>query len=71
MFDPKIKLSKAVYEKARRASELSGCSTIEEYIEKIVERDADRVLSQSGNKAVSKEEIDNIANQLKGLGYLE
>ena len=71
MFDPKIKLSKVVYDKARRAAELSGCSTIEEYIEKIVERDADRVLSQSGNKTVSQEEVDNIANQLKGLGYLE
>lgn len=72
MFKPKVSLPKGVLEKAKRASEASGCASLEEYIEKIVERDADKVLSQTaGNKELSKAEVDDIANKLKGLGYLE
>lgn len=72
MFKPKVSLPKTVIEKAKRASEVAGCSSLEEYIEKIVEKDADRLLSQSGaNKELSKAEVDEINNSLKGLGYLE
>ena len=71
MFKPKIKISDAVLEKARRAAEQLGSASLDEYIEKIVERDADRVLSQSNNKKLSEAEVQNIANSLKGLGYLE
>lgn len=71
MFKPKITLSKGVYDKVKVAAGIVGSASLEEYVEKILDTEASKVISQTGNKAVSAKEVEEIANQLKGLGYLE
>ena len=72
MFDPKIRVRKALYEKVKSAADASGCVSLEEFVEKVLESEADRILlAQSGKAGVSAQEVEDIANKLKGLGYLE
>ncbi|NMC63752.1 MAG: DUF1778 domain-containing protein [SAR324 cluster bacterium] len=71
MFGPKIKVSKDLYDKLKRAADLAGCSSLEEFIEGILDREAQRVITQSGKDKVTDKEVEAIANKLKGLGYLE
>ncbi len=67
----KISISKALYDKLRVASEITGAASVEEFVEKILDSEASKIIAQTGNKAVSAKEVEEIANQLKGLGYLE
>ena len=72
MFKPKITLEKHVYDKVRVAAELSGCTSVDEFVVQLLEREADAVITaKSSNKNVSDAEIDEISQKLKGLGYLE
>ena len=71
MFGPKIKVSKSLYDKLKKASEVAGCSSLEEFVDGILNREAQRIITQVGKDSVSKEEMEDIANKLKGLGYLE
>jgi len=50
---------------------MAGCASIEEFVERAVIAEADRVLLQNNSKSVSDEDVEQITNQLKGLGYLE
>lgn len=70
MFDPKIKIRRVLMDKVTAAAEVMGC-TVEELVDQVLEREVDRVLSKSGRSEVSQAEVDDIANKLKGLGYLE
>lgn len=71
MFEPKIKIRKELYEKIRLAAEALGC-TIEEFAEKALASETDKVLAVTGSKReLSSGEVEEIANKLKGLGYLE
>lgn len=71
MFGPKIKISKALLEKLKAAAETSGCVSAQEFAERTLEREADKVLSRAGKNELSQKEVEDIANKLKGLGYLE
>lgn len=73
MFGPRLKINKALYEKICEASKILGCSSVVEYVEKVLEVDAARVISQRTNKggAASQTEIQDLKNKLKGLGYIE
>ena len=66
----KIKLSDATYEKVRVAAEILGCS-IEEFAEKELQAACAKTMAKTGSKNVSQKEIDDIANSMKGLGYIE
>jgi hypothetical protein len=70
MFDPKIKIRRLLMDKLKIAAETLGC-TVEELVDQLLEREVDRMLSKSGRTEVSQAEVDDIANKLKGLGYLE
>lgn len=70
MFGQKIKIEKTLYDKLKTVADVMGCS-VEEFAVKALEREADRVLSKSGRTEVSAAEVEDIANKLKGLGYLE
>lgn len=70
MFDPKIKIRRLLMDKLKTASDTLGC-TVEELVDQVLEREVDRMLSKSGRSEVSQAEVDDIANKLKGLGYLE
>jgi hypothetical protein len=66
----KVTLEDGVLEKVRVAATILGCSS-EEFIAQAVEREAERVIAQTGSKEPTAAEVEEIAQQLKGLGYLE
>lgn len=71
MLGKKVKLEKSTYEKARVASEMAGCASLEEFVERAVIAEADKILMQSNSKSASEQDVEEITNQLRGLGYLE
>ena len=58
-----VKLEKALAERARAAAAKAGYSSLEEFLEHVIEKDL-----ASLEEAEAKEEV---VKQLKGLGYLE
>ena len=71
MFGSKVKISKELYEKLVEASKILGCSSVDEYAEQILSREVEITLAQSSGGNLSSAEAADIANKLKGLGYLE
>ncbi len=67
----KVKISSGLWEKLELASQIRGASSPDELVEKILEIEVDKILQKAGKNAVSQQEVDDIANKLKGLGYLE
>lgn len=71
MFGKKIKVSSQLYQRLKAASDTMGCSSLEEFVEKILENEASRILAKAGKLGPTAEEIREAAQKLKGLGYLE
>ncbi len=70
MFDPKLKLTRDLFDKLTAAAAQLG-APLEEFCAKVLEREADKVLGSSGKKEVSEADVAKITSKLKGLGYLE
>ena len=62
MFGPKIKLSKELFEKIKQLAELSGYSSIDEFVAHVLEKEIAKV-----NEDDDKEKVKE---RLKGLGYI-
>ncbi len=62
MFEPKIRLSKDLYAKVKRYSEIAGYSTVEEFVTHALEKEIAQL-----DDADSEEEI---RKKLQGLGYI-
>ncbi len=58
-----VKLNKSLCRRARKVAEKAGYSSLEEFIEHVLEKDLARL-----EEAESKEEL---VKKLKGLGYLD
>jgi hypothetical protein len=58
-----LKLNKTICERARRAAEAGGYSSVEEFVEHAVEKEL-----ANHEESLSK---DDLVRKLKGLGYLE
>ena len=71
IFKKKITVSDATMELISKAVEISGASSVDEFAEQVLSKEATKIISQAGKGDVSQSEIDDIANKLKGLGYLE
>lgn len=71
LFRKKINVSDATMELIAKAVEISGASSVDEFAEQVLSKESERIINQAGKGDVSQEEIDDIANKLKGLGYLE
>lgn len=67
----KIPVSKALYERAKTAAEKQGASSLEEFVQKIIEKEVDKVLSPAMKHEATSQEIEDITSKMKGLGYLE
>lgn len=67
----KIKVSDELYEKLETAAQILGCASLDEFVERTLEGEADRILTQASKEKFSKADVDEIAAKLKGLGYLE
>ena len=63
MLGPSIKLNKALWAKVKRCADAGGYSSVEEFVEHVLEKELARV-----DTAASDEEI---AKKLQGLGYLD
>ena len=62
MSNEKIKIDKALVDKLRKLAELSGYSSVEEFVTHVLEREVAKI-----EEAGSEEEIKK---KLKGLGYI-
>jgi len=62
MSNEKIKIDKVLVDKLRKLAELSGYSSVEEFITHVLEREVAKI-----EEAGSEEEIKK---KLKGLGYI-
>jgi metal-responsive CopG/Arc/MetJ family transcriptional regulator len=62
MADAKIKIDKALLDKIRKYAEMSGYSSVEEFITHCLEKEVAKI-----EEADSEEEIKK---KLKGLGYI-
>jgi hypothetical protein len=58
-----IKLNKALLERARKHAEKVGYSSVEEFVEHVLEREMAKLEEASTR--------DDVESKLKGLGYLE
>lgn len=67
----KVTLSPELQQRVSDAAAALGCSSVDEFVAQALERECDRVLSNSSGDELSPEEAERIAKQLKGLGYLD
>ncbi len=63
MFGTKVKIEKELLERAKRYSAKAGYSSVEEFIQHLIEREISK-----GEKTDSEEEVKK---RLQGLGYLK
>ena len=62
MFGSKVKIDKALFEKAAKYSQVAGYSSVEEFINHALEKEI--------AKLESADSEDEIKKRLKGLGYI-
>lgn len=65
MFEPRIKISSDLYEKAKVEAERRGYSSVEEFVTHLMEQ------TVAGGDAKTLDDQKIIEEQLKGLGYLD
>ncbi|MXZ35331.1 MAG: hypothetical protein F4X19_08880 [Acidobacteria bacterium] len=68
MFGSRIKLDGELLSRCRTQAEQLGYSSVEEFITHVLEREL-RSMESAGDETAADEE--QIANRLKGLGYIE
>jgi hypothetical protein len=59
----KIKIDSGLYDRAKRAAEIAGYSSIEEFVAHCIENEL--------QKLKVEEAEGRVADQLRGLGYIE
>jgi predicted CopG family antitoxin len=70
-FKKKISISDEAMEIVLKALEISGASSLDEFAEKALLKEAELIINQAGKGDVSEADVEDIANKLKGLGYLD
>lgn len=71
MFDPKVKLEKALYEKVKQVAETLGVS-LEEFVSRALASELERIEMESeGQGEAAATDEARAARQMKGLGYIE
>lgn len=60
----KIKIDSKLYDRAKKAAEGAGYSSFEEFVTHIIEKEVSQL-------EASPEGDDAVADQLRGLGYIE
>ncbi len=71
MFGSKLKVSKELLDKCKLAAEKLSCSSVDEFVSTTLEKEADKIISQSNSNQESAEDMEGIKNKLKGLGYID
>jgi Uri superfamily endonuclease len=60
---PKLKLNKDILERAKKVSEIAGYSSVEEFVEHVLEKELKEI------EGVGSSDAD-ITESLRGLGYI-
>ncbi len=63
MFSPKIKLDRDLYERVKKAAEVAGYSSVDEFVAHVLEKVA-------GDEGSGESEAE-VRKRLQGLGYLQ
>lgn len=63
MFDPKIKIDKALYERLKQIAAQAGYSSVEELVQHVLDKTAAELETAQSEAEVRK--------RMKGLGYIE
>ena len=63
IYMPKVNLDSGIFERARSAAEKAGYSSVDEFVVHAIERELERLKVDEAEAQV--------ADQLKGLGYIE
>ena len=63
MFSPKIKLDPDLYDRLRKAAEVAGYSSVDEF--------AAHVLEKAAGSSDHEESEEEVRKRLQGLGYLQ
>jgi hypothetical protein len=59
----KVKIESSLYDRAKRAAEAAGYSSVEEFIANCIEKEIQRLQVE--------EDESRVSDQLRGLGYIE
>ena len=62
MFEPKVKIDKAIYAKIKKYSDIAGYSSVEEFVHHALEKELEQFQGADSEK--------EIREKLKGLGYI-
>lgn len=62
MFEPKIKLDKALMARVKRYADLVGYSSVDEFVTHVIEKELAKVEDSDPEEEIKK--------KLKGLGYI-
>jgi len=62
MFGPKIKVTKEIYDKLKQIADLSGYSSVDEFVVHVLEKEIAKVGQDDDDEKVKE--------RLKGLGYI-
>ncbi len=65
MFGPKIKLDRALYDRARVMAEKAGYSSVDEFVVNMIEKELARL------EGPENEDQGKLEERLRGLGYIE
>ncbi|MCS6865160.1 MAG: hypothetical protein RMJ56_13490 [Gemmataceae bacterium] len=60
---PKVHIESALYERARKAADAIGYSSLEEFVAHCIENELKKLNIEEAEK--------HVTNQLRGLGYIE
>jgi len=63
MFSPKIKIDKALYDRAKAVADKAGYSSVDEFITNVLEKEL--------AKLEDAETDEQLEERLRGLGYIE
>ncbi|MBN1765042.1 MAG: hypothetical protein JW860_07285 [Sedimentisphaerales bacterium] len=59
----KIKIDSNLYDRLKKASETAGYSSVEEFVTHMIEKELAQIEAVEGD--------ENVADRLRGLGYIE
>ncbi|KPK36116.1 MAG: hypothetical protein AMK70_03470 [Nitrospira bacterium SG8_35_1] len=62
MFGPKIKLTKELHDKLKQVADLSGYSSVDEFVVHVLEKEI--------SKVGQDDDEEKVKERLKGLGYI-
>ncbi|MBC8404956.1 MAG: hypothetical protein HQ519_10030 [Planctomycetes bacterium] len=60
---PKVKINKDILERAKKVAEVAGYSSVEEFVEHVLEKELKEIESAGSSDA-------DITESLRGLGYI-